>query len=405
MSKDDGSTDSEWLDAAAAKFKANPPSLPVKDEISSKQDQAERYQFNEELGRGGYGAVYRGYDRQLKRDVAIKQLHATWLSSRRHRTRFAREAAAAARVRGENVATVFDVQVESEQPFLVMELIRGKPLSKCRDSISVASAVDFVTQATEGLRAVHEAGLVHRDVKPSNILITEEGVAKVTDFGLASSFDPDAVDLATLAESPAGTIGYMSPEQFSNPGDLDPRSDIYSIGVMLFELLTGNRPFRGTHEAVIAQVLHDEPPFARRLDPDIPLDLSVIADKCLRQDRSERYESCDALLDDLKRYTRGEPISARPVSQVERVFRWCRRNPVTSSLSAALLLSLVIGVGGITYLANAWRKTSDTVHVLGSRVLLFCDQSYAWRRPQDSFIRTGAFRQWVANLQTGTSVP
>jgi WD40 repeat protein/tRNA A-37 threonylcarbamoyl transferase component Bud32 len=307
-------------------------------------DRVGSYSVVRMLGQGGFGAVYLADDQRLRRRVAIKVLDQR-MADPEVRKRFEREAQAAGRVDHESVVRVFDVGTTADgRPYLVMEYVPGQSLAealKAQRPLAPTQAARIALQIADGLAAIHAGGLMHRDLKSSNVLLHQAGGrAKIADFGLAR---PRAEDTqAPVTQRAMGTPAYMSPEQFRASGDVDQRTDIYSLGVVLYELLTGERPYRGSVEAIQSQVLGPSEPLApRKLDPKLPRDLETIALKCLSKEAGRRYPSADDVADDLRAWLDHRPIKARPVGTIERVWRWCRRRPaVASALSAAAVLFL-----------------------------------------------------------------
>jgi tetratricopeptide (TPR) repeat protein len=321
------------------------------------------YEILGELGRGGMGVVYRARQRSLNRPVALKVILAGPHASDADRARFKLEAEAGARLHHPNIAEVYDVGEHAGFAYIAFELIEGQTLRQWQagrpaDPRTVARLIADLARA---LQHAHESGIVHRDIKPANILLTERvkgegsGVSqhpssltphplpltpKVTDFGLAKQLQggPEL----TVTGMACGTPNYMSPEQIR--GQLvGPWSDVYGLGAVLYELLTGHPPFRGADAArVMESILLSDPARARRVNPDAPRDLEVIAAKCLEKDPARRYVSAAELADDLDRFLAGRPIHARAVGLAERTWRWCRRNPVATGFLAASTLGCVV---------------------------------------------------------------
>ncbi len=304
------------------------------------------YRILAELGRGGMGIVYRGLDGGLGRTVAIKVLRPE-LADGPAQARLVREARLAARFRHEHAVGVHAVaQTPDGLPYLVLEFVDGQSLSRLlreRRRLEPAEAVDLLVPVADALASAHAAGLVHRDVKPSNILI-ERGSsrARLTDFGLARA--ETQKDTLTPDGALLGTPVYMSPEQAA-ARPTDARTDVYGLGVTLYEVLTGDVPFHGTPLMVVRQLLQDEPRPPRRLHEGIPRDLETICLKAMAREPGRRYATAAALRDDLGRWRAGLPIHARPPGRLEQALRWGRRRP----LVAALLLTIALGVAGITW--------------------------------------------------------
>jgi tetratricopeptide (TPR) repeat protein len=307
------------------------------------------YRIVAELGRGGMGIVFRAIDEDLRRTVALKVLRPDLADPEKAQARLLREAQLAARFRHEHVVGVHAVaQAPGGLPYLVMEYVDGQPLSAlllAQKRLEPRQAVEWIVQAADGLAAAHAAGLVHRDIKPGNILIEKAtGKAKLGDFGLARA----EVHTQALTQEGVmlGTPVYMSPEQ-ARAATTDPRTDVYSMGVTLYEVLTGEVPFHGTGLMVVRQILTEEPRPPRRLNDQIPRDLEVICLKAMAKEPARRYDNAGEMADDLRRWQRGEPIRARPAGPVYRGWRWCRRRPLVAGLAAALLLTFLAGFAGV----------------------------------------------------------
>jgi serine/threonine-protein kinase len=293
------------------------------------------------LGRGGMGVVYRARQIRADRIVALKlMLHAEHANPAA-RARFDTEAQAVARFQHPNIVQVFEVGEANGAPFFSLEYVAGGTLGqaikeKLLPSRQVGSLVATLARA---IAYAHRSNVIHRDLKPGNILLTPEGAPKVADFGLARKIEAEAH--LTHAGVVVGTPSYMAPEQASgDPNRVGPAADIYSLGAILYELLTGRAPFVGQSVLdVLAQVRSAEPVAPSALQPHVPRDLETICLKCLQKDPARRYDSAEALADDLDRYGRGEPIRARPIGRLARGVRWCRRNPAPTAVVAVALLA------------------------------------------------------------------
>ena len=320
--------------------------------------QLEGYHIVAELGRGAFGLVFKAYDEKLERFVALKVLRPELAASANDRARFEGEARKAASVRHDFVVAIHRVGSTPgfALPYFVMEYIDGEALSgrlEREGPLGPREAAAIVRQAALGLAAAHARGLVHRDVKPSNILLERAcGRAKVTDFGLARALEARAEKL-TQAGGIIGTPPYMSPEQVTAPQRIDPRTDVYGLGAVLYEMLTGGPPFRGLTHLVFQQVVHEEPQPPRRLNDAIPRDLETICLHCLHKEQGKRYPHAAALAEDLGRFLAGEPIKARPTRAWERAVKWARRRPGVAALLAGIVLITALGFAGVTW---QWRE-------------------------------------------------
>jgi eukaryotic-like serine/threonine-protein kinase len=314
----------------------------------------------EEIGRGGMGVVWRGRQRALNREVAVKTLAGNGLDNAESRARFRTEAQATARLRHPNIVPVFDVGESDGMPFLVMELVAGRNLREVigGNPVPPRLAAEWVRSAAHAVQHAHEQGVFHRDLKPSNLLVetTPNGsTLRVTDFGLAklADFDPGITRTGTTIGSPS----FMPPEQ-ARGEEFTPRSDVYSLGAVLFNTLTGRPPFLGDSPAVVlAQVETAEPIPPRRLNPAVPVDLETICLRCLEKNPANRYTSARELADDLARYLDGQPVLARPVGPISRVLRMSRRHPWRAT-AISLAALLVVGTG----LLLAWNVRTERRH-------------------------------------------
>ena len=287
------------------------------------------YQIEGELGRGGMGVVYKARQVKLNRTVALKMILAGDHASDEAGVRFLAEAEAAAKLQHPGVVQVFHIAEHDGHPYIEMEYVGGGSLADRLDGIPrpPREAARLIEGLARAIGEAHRLGIVHRDLKPGNILITPEGATKIADFGLAKLLNADSGLTAT--ESILGSPSYMAPEQAEGKTkQAGPRADLYALGAMLYELLTGRPPFRGaTLLETLQQVKTAEPVAPSRLVPGLPRDIETIALKCLQKDPAKRYESGEALAEDLRRFQAGETIVARPVGSVERTWRWCRREP------------------------------------------------------------------------------
>ncbi len=306
------------------------------------------YDVEAVLGRGGMGVVYKARHLRLNRTVALKMMQTGAYPGAHERARFQREAEVVASLHHPNIVAVHDVGEHQGCPFFTMELLEGGSLAQALSGApqpARRSAALLLTLA-EAVQVAQQAGIVHRDLKPGNILLTAEGMPKIADFGLARHFESEAA--LTLSGTPLGTPSYMAPEQvIGNAGAIGPATDIYALGALLYEMLTGRPPFRGeTAAETERQVIHEEPVAPARLNTTVPRDLETICLKCLNKEPARRYASAAALADDLRRFGEGRPIQARPVGFFERFWRWCRRNPTEAALVATALALVTLALGG-----------------------------------------------------------
>jgi predicted Ser/Thr protein kinase len=333
------------------------------------------YEILGELGRGGMGVVYKARQITLNRLVALKMILKGELATDRDVERFHAEAEAAANLDHPDIVPIYEVGEYDGQHYYAMRFVEGTPLT----SFPRADARHEATLVATIARAVHHAhqhGILHRDLKPANILVDSAGLPYVTDFGLAKRVGSER----SLTQSGAlvGTPQYMAPEQAAGRKDLTVAADVYSLGVVLYERLTGQPPFSGdTPLEVLRQVRETEPPRPSSIIPELSRDIETICLKCLEKESTKRYGSAEALAGDLERFLRGEPILARPVGEAERLWRWCRRNPGWAAATVAAFLALATATGlSVLYAAqekqyaenlrNEQKQTKDALGVATS---------------------------------------
>jgi serine/threonine protein kinase len=295
------------------------------------------------LGHGGMGVVYHATHKALGREVAVKMVLSAYLPPE-DRERFAAEAEAAAQLQHPNIVQIYEIGEVGGRPYFSLEYVDGGSLDQRvgGKSTDAYEAAELVAKLARAVHAAHSHGIVHRDLKPANVLLTADGTPKITDFGIAKRLDAAT---QTQTGKILGTPCYMSPEQAQGGKEVGPSTDIYALGAILYDLLTGRPPFvGGTTLETMLQTVHSEPVSPRTLQPKLPRDLEVICLKCLEKSPARRYESALDLAEDLERLLRNEPVRARPISPLEWIWRWARRNPAAAGMlgmSALALLSLI----------------------------------------------------------------
>ena len=312
-----------------------------------------------EIGRGGMGVVYKARQKALDRVVAMKMILATHLASPEHIRRFQVEAWAAAHVRHSNITQIFDVGQHHGQHFFTLEYIEGESLAQRiarpgAPGLSFDAAARLMTVVARAVDHLHTHGIVHRDLKPSNILLDHDEQPYVTDFGLAKVFVPGSE--ATATGVIAGTPSYMSPEQASGRrADVGPPADIYSLGAILYELLTGEPPFKQESPLdTLLDIIGREPRYPRQVNPRVPRGLELICLKCLAKSPEQRYASAAALADDLERFVQHEPLAVRPPDALQRIEQWTRRRPALAWRLAALVVFYLVELRNYHYGVVGW---------------------------------------------------
>ena len=325
------------------------------------------YVILEELGRGGMGVVYKAHHRPLNRLVAIKMLLAGNSANEEQRIRFLIEAEAVAQLQHPNIVQLYEISEYEGRPFFALEYVAGVSLARYLQAkpLTPDEAVAILEPIVWAVQHAHERGILHRDLKPANILISESesatiakeevpanrvgmgdpktAIAKVADFGLAKQLF--GVQDLTASGMAIGTPNYMAPENaLGNAKQMGLRSDIFSLGAILYEMLTGKPPFLAeTPVQTMMKVVHEEPEAISRLQPNVPRDLTTICYRCLEKDPARRYPNAKALADDLHRFRAGKAILARPVGQIEYAWKWAKRRPAPAAL---IVLFILIGALG-----------------------------------------------------------
>ena len=331
----------------------DPPVEPTLDDLLREIDGHDadwllgNYQILEEIGRGGMGVIYRARQRHSRRIVALKRISSYHADSQDTLMRFRREAQAVAKLDHPNILPIYEVSESDEGvPFFSMKFAGGGSLLEAAPALrsDPRRAVALIAKVARAVQYAHEQGILHRDLKPGNILLDGRGEPLVSDFGLAKWLQ--STEHVTRTPTVFGTPGYVAPEQVNgSAGNLTPAADVYSLGAVLFDLLTGQPPFMGEHALKTVQQATEKPaPKLRTVAPGLDRDLETICAKCLEREPHARYGSAGELAEDLERWLHGHSIVARPVSPPVRLWRWSRRNPMFAGM-AALLLALAIAVG------------------------------------------------------------
>ena len=318
------------------------PAAPSLDPVNANIS-VQGYRILGELGRGGMGVVYKARQVGLNRTVALKMIIAGAHASRDQLLRFQAEAEAVAQLQHPNIVQVYDIGERDGLPFFSLEFVDGRPLDRDLDGKPQPEqrAAELAETLARAMHYAHERGIMHRDLKPANVLLTKTGIPKITDFGLAKQLEGESSQ--TKTGTIMGTPSYMAPEQGRGDPQINHLADVYALGSMLYEFMTGRPPFLApTPLKTLMRLLNEEPVSPSKVQPGISRDLDTICMKCLHKDPRRRYETAAALADDLHRFQVGEAILARRVSRTERAWRWCKRNPRTAILSGAVAALLAV---------------------------------------------------------------
>lgn len=335
-------------------------SLVVDETVSLTTDKPKRlahFELSQKLGAGAFGTVWKALDTDLDRVVAIKVPRKTQLTEA-DAEKFFREARAAAQLKHPGIVGVHEVGRENDTIYIVSDYVEGLTLADWLTSkqMSIRESAELLIKVSDAVHEAHERGVVHRDLKPSNIMLDAELNPHVMDFGLAKR---EAGEITMTVDGQVlGTPAYMAPEQAKGDAHTaDRRADIYALGAILFELLTGEKPFRGNMRMLLHQVLNDEAPSPRRLNSSIPRDVETIVLRCLEKDPDKRFQTAADFSQDLQRFLKNEPVKSRPISWPLRSYRWYRRNAVVASLTAAILVVLTIG---LAIVGSLWQEAKAT---------------------------------------------
>ncbi|MFO1043791.1 MAG: serine/threonine-protein kinase [Planctomycetaceae bacterium] len=357
------------------------------------------YSIVEQIGHGGMGIVYRAHDDRLHRDVALKMFQPNRPPTQRESQRFQVEAEAMARLAHPNIIPIFEIGNADGRPFLALELApRGTLAQQLQLAVyAPRDAASLLESLARAVHHAHEYHVVHRDLKPANVLFANDGTPKLTDFGLAKVMEDDFHSSrdATRSGESVGTPRYMAPEQAAGETELiGPATDIYSLGTLLYECLTGQVPFVSTSVLeTLQRIRFDDPASPRRLQRGIPRDLETICLRCLEKDPQRRYPSALALAEDLRRFRCGEPILARPISVWERGWKWSRRRPAHATLIAICALGSLTALAAITIGKQAEAKRIERLRI---EVTGLVNEGQAFMEQGDADVASGRFQEaWL----------
>src|SRR5262245_36328232 len=379
--------------ALAADASGGPPGGSGKSEIENPKSPLGKvryfgdYELLEEIAHAGMGVVFKARQVSLNRIVALKMILAGPYASKDFVQRFRTEAEAAAKLQHPNIVAIHEVGEHEGHHYFSMDYVEGQNLAQLvRDKpLPAQRAAAYVKTIAEAIHYAHQQGILHRDLKPSNVLIDQFDQPRVTDFGLAKRLAPDSQPSTqdshlTQTGQVLGTPNYMPPEQASGKrGEIGPRTDVYSLGAILYFLLTARPPFFAeTFEETLSQVLNADVPSLRLLNASIPRDLETICLKCLEKDPMRRYDSAQVLAEDLNRWMRGEPILARPSNAWEQTVKWAKRQPALATLGAVICAAaLICGLlaGYAVKEANQTKATLEQLEIQRAEDLFTADDS------------------------------
>ena len=355
-----------------------------------------RYELRRELGRGATSIVWEAWDHRLDQGVAIKQPHAHLCASVKARARLMQEARAVSRLHHPHIVPFREAVEAGDLWFLVSPLVEGRSLQSWMDEFgrpAIEQSIEWCCQIAQALHYAHQHKILHRDVKPSNIIIADSGQAMVTDFGLAA-MENDQQSITQSGEL-IGTPAYMPPEQVANH-DVDARSDVYALGATLYHLVTGELPFRGSVSVVLQQIVAAPVPAIRKVRADVSRDLEVVVQKCLQKEATQRYDSAGDFCDDLRRLQLGEPVRARPVGLVEKLVRTTRKYPLRVALVVGMFVLSAFLAGSLWQLGNVTsQRNRAQLAERQNRELLSAASVDAGRLA----MQRGQFRDAVAHLE------
>ena len=370
-SKQSASTDHSLCDTVSLGSNTddwNPAKLSASGDVSPTAVRFGDYEILSVIAQGGMGVVFRARQVKLNRIVALKRIRSAEFANTEQVRRFYAEAEAAAKLDHPGIVSVYDVgQVDGEH-FYSMAFINGESLAdrvKRDGPLRPEQAARFIIDSAIAVQKAHDAGIIHRDIKPQNLLLDGEGSVRVTDFGLAKLQSADSE--LTREGQVLGTPAYMPPEQASGQlAEVGVLADVYSLGATLYFLLIGRPPFQAaTLTEILKQVVEKDPVAPRKLDESIPRDLETICLKALSKERSRRYVNAQELAEDLGRWLGGEPIQARRVGNLERACKWCKRKPLVSGLTAAVVLVVILSSFALWERTNA-AEASGLVNALAT---------------------------------------